>query len=87
MNTSISEAGNDENAGGIIQVPVQEDWLFDVDILERELSPVRLISILICHSFVWELRAQELLRSRWPVCFGSLARLLSSIFQTMKITY
>jgi hypothetical protein len=40
MNTSINEAGNDENAGGIIRVPVQEDWLFDVDILERELSPV-----------------------------------------------
>lgn len=39
-NTSINEAGNDENAGGKVCIPVQEDYLFDVDILERELAPV-----------------------------------------------
>jgi hypothetical protein len=39
-NTSIDEAGQDEQAGGKVRVPVQEDWLFDVDILNRELSPV-----------------------------------------------
>ncbi len=40
INTSINEAGNAEDAGGIVRIPVQEDYLFDVDILERELAPV-----------------------------------------------
>ncbi|KAK0109026.1 hypothetical protein ONS96_002860 [Cadophora gregata f. sp. sojae] len=39
-NTSIDEAGQDTNAGGKIRVPVQEDFLFDVDIEQRELSPL-----------------------------------------------
>ena len=39
-NTSMNEAGHDENAGGKIRVPVHEDFLFDVDIEQRELSPV-----------------------------------------------
>lgn len=39
-NTSMQEAGQDENAGGKIRVPVHEDFLFDVDIEQRELSPV-----------------------------------------------
>jgi hypothetical protein len=39
-NTSMNEAGLDESAGGKIRVPVHEDFLFDVDIERRELSPV-----------------------------------------------
>lgn len=39
-NTSMNEAGQDEQAGGKVRVPVQEDFLFDVDIEQRELSPV-----------------------------------------------
>ncbi|KAI1001302.1 hypothetical protein K3495_g6901 [Podosphaera aphanis] len=39
-NTSLNEAGLDEKAGGRIRIPVQEDFLFDVDIERRELSPV-----------------------------------------------
>lgn len=39
-NTSIEEAGHNENAGGNIRVPVQEDYLFDVDLEKRELCPV-----------------------------------------------
>lgn len=39
-NTSMHEAGQDENAGGQVRVPVHEDFLFDVDIELRELSPV-----------------------------------------------
>lgn len=39
-NTSIDEAGLDANAGGKVRVPVQEDFLFDVDIEQRELSPL-----------------------------------------------
>jgi hypothetical protein len=39
-NTSMNEAGLDEQAGGKVRVPVQEDFLFDVDIEIRELSPV-----------------------------------------------
>ncbi|KAH8786167.1 DDHD domain-containing protein [Hyaloscypha finlandica] len=39
-NTSINEAGNEEGAGGNIRVPVHEDFLFDVDIEQRELAPV-----------------------------------------------
>jgi hypothetical protein len=39
-NTSMQEAGLDDNSGGKIRVPVQEDFLFDVDIEQRELSPV-----------------------------------------------
>ncbi|KAG4419810.1 hypothetical protein IFR04_007029 [Cadophora malorum] len=39
-NTSIDEAGQDTHAGGKVKVPVQEDFLFDVDIEQRELSPV-----------------------------------------------
>ncbi|APA12376.1 hypothetical protein sscle_09g071460 [Sclerotinia sclerotiorum 1980 UF-70] len=39
-NTSINEAGNNEEADRGIKVPVQEDFLFDVDIEKRELSPV-----------------------------------------------
>lgn len=39
-NTSLSEAGLDENAGGKVKVPVQEDFLFDVDLEQRELAPV-----------------------------------------------
>lgn len=43
MNTSINEAGKEEGAGGKVRVPVHEDYLFDVDVLERELAPVSLI--------------------------------------------
>ncbi|CAL3971357.1 hypothetical protein PZA11_007864 [Diplocarpon coronariae] len=39
-NTSIDEAGLDTHAGGKVRVPVQEDFLFDVDIEQRELSPL-----------------------------------------------
>ncbi len=39
-NTSIDEAGLDTHAGGRVRVPVQEDFLFDVDIEQRELSPL-----------------------------------------------
>merc|ERR1712093_501409 len=39
-NTSIDEAGQDTHAGGKVKVPIQEDFLFDVDIEQRELSPV-----------------------------------------------
>jgi hypothetical protein len=39
-NTSMNEAGMDENAGGKVRVPVHEDFLFDVDVERRELSPV-----------------------------------------------
>lgn len=37
-NTSINEATNSEK-GGIVKVPVNEDFLFDVDIEARELAP------------------------------------------------
>jgi hypothetical protein len=36
----MNEAGEDEHAGGKVMVPVQEDYLFDVDVEERELCPV-----------------------------------------------
>ena len=39
-NTSLNEAGLDENAGGRVKVPVHEDFLFDVDLEQRELAPV-----------------------------------------------
>lgn len=39
-NTSITEAGKKEDAGGRVKVPVNEDFLFDVDIEVRELAPV-----------------------------------------------
>jgi hypothetical protein len=39
-NTSMNEAGNLEDAGGKLKVPVNEDFLFDVDIEKRELAPV-----------------------------------------------
>ncbi|QSZ31681.1 hypothetical protein DSL72_001248 [Monilinia vaccinii-corymbosi] len=39
-NTSINEAGHNEEADRGIRVPVHEDFLFDVDIEKRELSPV-----------------------------------------------
>ncbi|KAJ5041063.1 uncharacterized protein L3040_005619 [Drepanopeziza brunnea f. sp. 'multigermtubi'] len=39
-NTSIDEAGTEAPAGGKFRVPVQEDFLFDVDIEQRELSPL-----------------------------------------------
>ncbi|KAG0652365.1 putative phospholipase [Hyphodiscus hymeniophilus] len=39
-NTSMNEATLDANAGGKVQVPVHEDFLFDVDVERRELSPV-----------------------------------------------
>jgi len=29
-NTSMQEAGQDENAGGNVRIPVHEDFLFDV---------------------------------------------------------
>jgi hypothetical protein len=35
-----NEAGRDENASGRVKVPVQEDYLFDVDVERRELLPV-----------------------------------------------
>lgn len=38
-NTSINEAGEKDQAGPI-QIPVHEDFLFDVDIERRELAPV-----------------------------------------------
>lgn len=39
-NTSINEAGHNEEADRGIKIPVHEDFLFDVDIEKRELSPV-----------------------------------------------
>ena len=39
-NTSLNEAGLDLGAGGKVRVAVHEDFLFDVDIERRELSPV-----------------------------------------------
>lgn len=39
-NTSINEAGNNEEADRSIKIPVHEDFLFDVDIEKRELAPV-----------------------------------------------
>jgi hypothetical protein len=39
-NTSMNEAGNLKDAGGKVKVPVNEDFLFDVDIETRELAPV-----------------------------------------------
>ena len=39
-NTSIDDAGQDQDTGGKIKVPVHEDFLFDVDVERRELSPV-----------------------------------------------
>jgi hypothetical protein len=36
----MQEAGQDENAGGKVRIPVHEDFLFDVDIEQRELCPV-----------------------------------------------
>jgi hypothetical protein len=38
-NTSFNDAGN-EDGGGRVKVPVNEDFLFDVDIERRELAPV-----------------------------------------------
>ena len=40
LNQSTSEAGRDENPSGKVKVPVQEDYLFDVDVERRELLPV-----------------------------------------------
>lgn len=40
QNTSLNEAGNDEQGSGKIKVPVNEDFLFDVDVERRELAPV-----------------------------------------------
>ena len=37
-NTSINDSTNTEK-GGLVKVPVNEDYLFDVDIEERELAP------------------------------------------------
>ena len=37
-NTSINESSNDEK-GGLVKVPVNEDYLFDVDVQHRELAP------------------------------------------------
>lgn len=37
-NTSIDESSNPEK-GGYIKVPVNEDYLFDVDVEKRELAP------------------------------------------------
>lgn len=39
-NTSITEAGENEHSGGRVKIPVNEDFLFDVDIEVRELAPV-----------------------------------------------
>lgn len=39
-NTSINEAGQDLQQGGRVKVPVNEDFLFDVDVEKRELAPV-----------------------------------------------
>jgi hypothetical protein len=36
----MSGAGQEDNAGGKVRVPVHEDFLFDVDVERRELSPV-----------------------------------------------
>ncbi|RKF58515.1 putative phospholipase C20G8.02, mitochondrial [Golovinomyces cichoracearum] len=39
-NTNLNEAASEENARGKIRIPVQEDYLFDVDVEKREISPV-----------------------------------------------
>ncbi|KAI6246077.1 putative phospholipase, mitochondrial [Erysiphe necator] len=39
-NTNLNDAGSDDNSGGRFRIPVQEDFLFDVDVEKREISPV-----------------------------------------------
>jgi hypothetical protein len=36
----MNDTGRDKDAGGRIRIPVHEDFLFDVDVERRELSPV-----------------------------------------------
>ncbi len=62
-NTSMHEAGQDEQAGGKVRVPVHEDFLFDVDIEERELSPV-----------YWLGPIYQVLRGTWFYQEGSTLR-------------
>jgi hypothetical protein len=62
-NTSMNEAGLDENAGGKVRVPVHEDFLFDVDVERRELSPV-----------YWLGPIYEVRRGSWFYAEGSTLR-------------
>lgn len=40
LNNSLNEGSSDDNLCGKFRVPVQEDYLFDVDVEKREISPV-----------------------------------------------
>ena len=62
-NTSMNEATLDENAGGEVRVPVHEDFLFDVDVERRELSPV-----------YWLGAIYEVRRGSWFFVEGSTLR-------------
>lgn len=62
-NTSINEAGLDQDAGGKVKVPVHEDFLFDVDVEMRELSPV-----------YWLGPIYQVLRGSWFYQEGSTLR-------------
>ena len=62
-NTSMNEAVLDENASGKVRVPVHEDFLFDVDIEQRELSPV-----------YWLGPIYEVRRGSWFYAEGSTLR-------------
>ena len=62
-NTSMNEAGNLKHAGGKVKVPVNEDFLFDVDIETRELAPV-----------YWLGPIYEVRRGSWFYQEGSILR-------------
>jgi hypothetical protein len=62
-NTSMNEAGNLKHAGGKVKVPVNEDFLFDVDIETRELAPV-----------YWLGPIYEVRRGSWFFQEGSILR-------------
>jgi len=62
-NTSMNEAGDLKHAGGKVKVPVNEDFLFDVDIEARELAPV-----------YWLGPIYEVRRGSWFFQEGSILR-------------
>jgi hypothetical protein len=62
-NTSMNEAGNLKDAGEKVKVPVNEDFLFDVDIETRELAPV-----------YWLGPIYEVRRGSWFYQEGSILR-------------
>lgn len=62
-NPSMNEAGNLKHEGGKVKVPVNEDFLFDVDIETRELAPV-----------YWLGPIYEVRRGSWFYQEGSILR-------------